>query len=190
MPTRREFLQAGTAAAALPFLPLASALPTARAGSLPISICDIRYPDSIVFAHQSRRLGCVVTGITDDIVTVIDGGIRERWRQESVMIAGLTRFPAFHCFERLAEDCGRSVLYHADHIYHDNGIVEHKLTAPASLLGRLRDALAAGDHWACSIADCMSRIDRVDTRLEAIAVKTITANHSPAAGHLESWLIV
>jgi len=190
MPNRRDFLRLGTAAAALPFVPLAPVVPIARAESPLISFCDFRYPDGLVFAHQSRRLGCSVNGITDDIVPVIDWGLSERWQQGGLMIAGLTRFPAFCCFDRLARDCGRSVLYHADHIYHDNGVVEHKLTAPPPILRSLQAALAAGDHWARSIADCMSRIDRVDTRLEAITVKTTTPYHKSAVGHLESWLIV
>ncbi len=189
MNNRREFFQLGMAAISLPFMSCGCSRLTANPNPLYTSIYDIRYPDSIVFAQESQRLGSRIDGIRDDIMPVLDGGLRERWQKEAVIIAGLTRFPAFYYFDRLASATGHRVLYHAEHVYHADGHVAHKLTAPAWALGEARHALLVGEHWGRSVAHVMRLFSSVDTQLVSVTVETGAPNPSSGIGHLESWLI-
>ncbi len=186
MSSRREFFQLAIAAVSVPFVYAGLRRPSDRRFT---SVYDIRHPDSIVFGQESRRLGSRIHGIRDDIVPVLDGGLCQRWQREAVVVAGLTRFAAFYHLERLANANNRRVWYHAEHLYHADGYMEHKLTGPVWALQAASHTLGSGEHWARSIANIMTRIDAVPTQLGTVTVETHAANKGSGIGHLESWLI-
>jgi hypothetical protein len=184
--SRREFFQLAMAAASVPFV---YSGPTKNSNRLITSVYDVRYPDSIVFGQESQRLGSTINGIQDDVVPVLDAGLSQLLQRDTVLVAGLTRFAAFYHLERLANANNGRVLYHAEHLYHGNGHMEHKLTAPVWALKDARYTLLAGEHWACSIANIVTGIDGGHTQLATVTVETRALNASSGIGHLESWVI-
>lgn len=186
MSNRREFFKFAMAAASVP---LAYAGLRRNSDRLFTSVYDVRYPDSIVFGQESQRLGSAINGIQDNIIPVLDAGLSQLLQRDTVIVAGLTRFAAFYHLERLANANNGRVLYHAEHLYHGNGHIEHKLSAPVWALEDARYTLLAGEHWARSIANIVTGIDGGHTQLATVTVETRALNASSGIGHLESWVI-
>ena len=117
MASRREFLQAGLAASVLPIAASAGeSAPEAldKAPSFYKVVFDERFPASVAFAGEMKKLGMPVHGIKGDITDLWYYDLYERWKQGPVAIAGLTAHGALFCLERLAWDHGMRVVYRAD----------------------------------------------------------------------------
>jgi hypothetical protein len=116
MASRREFIQAGIVASALPMIGSAGhpAAPPA-APAFYKAIFDHRFPASVEFGRQMERLGESVHGIHGDITDLWYHDLYHRWKQGPAAITGMTAHGALFCLERLAWDHGMRVLSRTEH---------------------------------------------------------------------------
>lgn len=123
MANRREFLQMGIAASALPvstglMLPNTSSTAENISPSIPIYkvIFDNRYAVARVFAKDTENAGGKTYGIDGDITSLWYHDLRHRWKKGPAAIAGLTDANALFCLEQLAwSACQMHLIYCAEH---------------------------------------------------------------------------
>ncbi len=127
MASRREFLQIGVAALALPIS--ARGVSPAIAGlagepaRVPLYkvVFDKRFPASRKFADEAKSLGVSIHGMKGDITALWFHDLYARWKQGPAAIAGLTAHGPIFCLERLAWDQRMRVVFRADHRYREVG---------------------------------------------------------------------
>jgi len=131
MTTRREFLQAGVAACAVPVaLSARTAAATALPGKNPLEsgqmrfhlvVFDERFSEGVLFARHFERLGIAVRPIRGDMTRVWLDEIEPCWSRRPVSIAGLTAHGPLFCLERLAWDYGMRVVFRDEHAQASDG---------------------------------------------------------------------
>jgi hypothetical protein len=195
MTSRREFLQIGIAASALPFAAQAArvtgldGLGGASAGSsssVPLYkvVYDTRFAASVAFGRRARSLGAPVHAIQGDMTRLWFDDIYHRWKESPAAIAGLTAQGPLFCFERLAWDQGMRVVFRAEH-----GATEHVLSGPESLLVDARSVLASAD-WAAEMATIVTRCPSGRAEIGSAAVGCARVSGlAPADEPLYSWVI-
>ncbi len=194
---RRIFLEAA-AASALPAIVSARAndagSPSAvrTRGAVHTVLIDERYAPSRTVGGRLRAAGADVHPVPDgDLTQVWLRHIGPAWRQHPVTVAGLTARPALFCLEQLALSCGLRVVFHAEHVVHEQGRTEHHLLrgAPAAGLSAL-DLSLAGVLWPSRIAQVIAAYSSPAVperfgRSEAALHPTLP----PGAQLLTSWVI-
>jgi hypothetical protein len=211
MTNRRQFLQIGLAAGALP---LAShnafatgtepaRMPTGVAAALPggaehgtvvlyKAVYDSRFADSVAFAKRARALGLPLQEIEGDITSFWFHELDQRWRRgeragSPVAIAGLTAHGALFCLERLAWDQRMRVVFRAEHAAAPSGSLEHRLSGPVAMLDA-SGVGAMGEGWAESMADVLAACPRGLAELSSRCIATSVAR-AAGAETLYSWVI-
>jgi hypothetical protein len=165
MASRREFLQAGIAALALPISAHASLSPAAAApeNAIPVTplykvVFDERFPESVAFGAEARSLGLPAHPICGDITDLWFHDLDAQWKKKPAAVAGLTAQGPLFCLERLAWDHGMRVVFRGDHHYLPGGAVEHALTGPESVVQQAASLRADGDDWAARVANLVAHI--------------------------------
>jgi hypothetical protein len=116
MASRREFIQAGIVASALPIIGSAGDLATQpSAPAFYKVVFDHRFPASREFGREMEKSGASVCGIHGDITDLWFHDLYHRWKQGPAAIAGMTAHGALFCLERLAWDHGMRVLSRTEH---------------------------------------------------------------------------
>jgi len=152
-------------------------------------IYDTRFPESVAFGRRAAALGAPVHAIDGDMTRLWFDDIYHRWKKAPVAIAGLTAHGPLFCFERLAWDQGLRVVLRVEHGDDTSGVVKHVVSAPQSMLGLSRAALARTD-WAVGIADVVTRCPRVRTESGECAVAAARVDGTLATDTLlYSWVI-
>ena len=193
MTSRREFLQAGISATALPLASRA-----ARAAELPAVervhpykvVYDGRFPDSIAFARRAETIGLSVHAIKGDVTRFWYDDLYYRWKKGPAAIAGLTGHGALFCLEHLARDQRMRVVFRAVHTF-VSGSVEHELTGPPAMV---RDAMALdarATRWGSCLADVIARCPSGRTEITHVRARSGVGADEAAAddGALYSWVI-
>lgn len=201
MTTRREFLQAGLAASALPFgtaaFTSADPIPdAAAASSAPLAatafykvVFDERFPESVAFAAEMQRRGSVIHGITGDMTDLWYHDLHAQWRTNPAPIAGLTAHGPLFCLERLAWDYGMRVVFRAEHQYRADACMEHTLSAPDALLREAANLTSAGEQWSRQMATLVSRCP-LPGPLSSASILSSSAHRGDAdRDPLFSWVI-
>jgi len=196
MASRREFLQMGVAALALPISARAGlkspALATTGAeyARVPLYkvVYDERHASSRAFASEVKELGVAVHGIRGDITGLWFNDLDARWKKDPVAIAGLTEHGPLFCLERLAWDHGMRVIYRADHTYHD-GYMEHELSGSERMLREAVELSSSGPEWSARVASLLTRCPASRTQASQLTVVTPTAKRAGDPDHLVSWVI-
>lgn len=127
MANRREFLQAGIAAASLPIVGSAfDSPPAAASASAPLYklIVDDRFPAGVVFGTAAMRRGVSVHWIKGDVTGLWFHDLDLRWKNAPVAIAGLTQESSLFCLELLARDRGLRLLYRTEHRVGSDGSLQ------------------------------------------------------------------
>jgi hypothetical protein len=196
MASRREFLQIGVAALALPISARAGLAPaiSSRANeSAPTPlykvIFDERFASSRAFAGEGKRLGASIYGIKGDITDLWFNDLDARWKKKPVGIAGLTEHGPLFCLERLAWDHGMRVVYRADHTYRPDGYMEHELSGSERMLREAVDLSSSGPDWSSRTASLLTRCPASPAQASKMTVVTPTAKHADDPEHLVSWVI-
>jgi len=137
---RREMLQSGIAATALPVVGGAGWLPAPQRGDvgvqpLPIYkvIFDQRVGEARAFGQEMLRQGLAVQPFDGDMTNLWYDDLYPRWRRSPVAIAGLTAHGPLFCLERLAWDFDMRVVLRADHRRAATGSFGRALTGQLSL---------------------------------------------------------
>jgi hypothetical protein len=196
MASRREFLQIGVAALALP-ISARTGLTPAVSGlanqSVPTPlykvVFDQRFLSSRAFAGEVKRLGGPVFGIKGDITDLWFHDLDARWKREPIGIAGLTEHGPLFCLERLAWDHGMRVVYRADHTYRSDGYMEHELTGSEQMLREAVDLSSSGANWTSRMASLLTRCPASRAQASKMTVVTPTARPADDPEHLVSWVI-
>lgn len=195
MSSRREFLQMGVAAIALPIsahavLSPASSILNGEPAATPLYkvAFDERFSSSRAFAEEAERLGVPVHGIKGDMTDLWYHDLYARWKQGPAAIAGLTAHGPIFCLERLAWDQRMRVVFRADHRYRADGLIEHALSGPASML-RQAAALSGEMNWSSEIANLVMKCpaSRSQTSQSNVIGPTVKRTDDPE--HLISWVI-
>jgi hypothetical protein len=196
MASRREFLQIGVAALALPIsartgLTPAVSGPAIQSVPTPLYkvIFDQRFLSSRAFAGEVKRLGAPVYGIKGDITDLWFHDLDARWKREPIGIAGLTEHGPLFCLERLAWDHGMRVVYRADHTYRPDGYMEHELTGSEEMLREAVDLSSSGANWSSRMATLLTRCPANRAQASKMTVVTPTARLAEDPEHLVSWVI-
>ena len=159
MTSRREFLQIGITATALPL-----ASKAARAAKQPAAehvrlykvVYDLRFPDSVAFAERAKALGLFVHAIEGDMTRFWYDDLYHRWKEGPAAIAGLTGRGAMFCFEQLARDRGMRSVFRAMHTLDAAGRVEHDLAGPLPMVRDSMDLDTRGGRWAACMAEVVA----------------------------------
>jgi hypothetical protein len=197
---RRIFLEAA-AASALPAI--ASARPHVAGGQAPLPSCtaihsfliDARHAPSRTAGERLRAAGTDVHTLSDgDVTQVWLRHIAPAWRERPVTIAGLTARPALFCLEQLALGSGLRVVFHAEHVVHDEGRTEHRLLRGAAAAGIAPHDLAlAGLLWPSRVAQAI--VTRASQQSHAVRERLGRSEAAldpplpPRAQLLTSWII-
>jgi len=196
MASRREFLQMGVAALALPIsaraalgtpVPAAAAAESARVPLYKV-VYDERHAPCRAFAGEAKGLGVAVHGIRGDITGLWFNDLDARWKKEPVAIAGLTEQGPLFCLERLAWDHGMRVIYRADHTYRD-GYMEHDLSGSDRMLREAVELSSSGPDWSARVASLLTRCPASRAQASKLTVGTPAAKQAGDPGHLVSWVI-
>jgi hypothetical protein len=187
MASRREFLQMGVAALALPISPH---IPDTEPATTPVYkiVFDQRFPSSCAFAEEAERLGVPVHGIRGDMTDLWYHDLYARWKQGPAAIAGMTAHGAIFCLERLAWDQRMRVVFRADHRYQTEHSIEHALSGPAPLL-RQAVRLSQETNWAPKMASLVAHCPANRSPLSLANVIGPAVPHREDPEHLISWLI-
>jgi hypothetical protein len=195
MASRREFLQIGVAALALPisargispaFEGLAGE--TARVPLYKI-VFDERFPASRGFADEAKSLGAAVHGMKGDITDFWFHDLYARWKRGPAAISGLTAHGPIFCLERIAWDQRMRVVFRADHRYRDDGTIEHALSGPESMLHEAASLHNVSTDWARRMANLVNRCPAERSQSSQTNIVASTAKDASDPDHLISWVI-
>ena len=196
MASRREFLQVGIAALALPISAHAALAPAAAAADstrpvIPLykAVFDERFPASVAFGTEARNLGLLTHSIRGDITDLWFYDLDAQWKKKPVAVAGLTAQGALFCLERLAWDHGMRVVFRGDHRICRTKTIEHVLTGPkrGAQAAALQETATVG---AARIATLVAHLpEGIPTPAKATirGRATVPANVEPEG--LISWVI-
>ena len=158
MTNRREFLQIGITATALPLaVGAARAAGASHATAVPLYkvIYDTRFAASRAFAERARASGLTVQAIDGDMTRVWYTDLYHQWRKQPVAIAGLTAHGAMFCFEQLAHDHGLRVVFRAEHRLNAGQGTDHELSGPLQML-QAGTVLQREAAWGACMADVIT----------------------------------
>lgn len=197
MASRREFLQVGIAALALPISAHAALAPAAAAADsarpvIPLYkvVFDERFPASVAFGTEARNLGLLTHSIRGDITDLWFYELDAQWKKKPVAVAGLTAQGALFCLERLAWDHGMRVVFRGDHQYLPDDAIEHVLTGPQSVVSQAARLQDDGDGWPARIATLVAHLPEASPAPAKATIRgraTVPANVEPEG--LISWVI-
>ncbi|HEY6904106.1 MAG TPA: hypothetical protein VI216_07335 [Candidatus Acidoferrales bacterium] len=195
MASRREFLQIGVAALALPISARGISPAIAELAGEPARVplykvvFDERFPASRNFADEAKTLGVPVHGMKGDITDFWFNDLYHRWKQGPAAIAGLTAHGPIFCLERLAWDQRMRVVFRADHRYGEGASIEHAFSGPDSMLREAAALGSAGSDWTSRIASLVTRCPASRSQSSQSNVIASTVKHADDPDHLISWVI-
>jgi hypothetical protein len=194
MASRREFLQIGVAALALPISARAGVKSTGAPGeSAPAQlykvIYDERHASGRAFASEVKRLGASLQAMKGDITDFWFNELDARWKKEPVAVAGLTEHGPLFCLERLSWDHGMRVVYRADHTYRPGGYIEHELYGSERMLREAVELSSSGPDWSTRVASLLTRCPTTRAQASKLTIVTPAAEQAGDPEHLVSWVI-
>jgi hypothetical protein len=194
MASRREFLQIGVAALALPISARAGVKATGAPGeSAPAQlykvIYDERHASGRAFASEVKRLGASLQAMKGDITDFWFNELDARWKKEPVAVAGLTEHGPLFCLERLSWDHGMRVVYRADHTYRPGGYIEHELYGSERMLREAVELSSSGPDWSTRVASLLTRCPTTRAQASKLTIVTPAAEQAGDPEHLVSWVI-
>lgn len=197
MTNRREFLQIGLAATALPLAggllaTAADAAVVASAPAIPLYkiLFDAEFAHGRQFGEAAARLGVPFHAMArGDVTDFWYHDLDLAWRNAPQAIAGFTRHGPLFVLERLAWDRGMRVVLRAEHRPAGDGAIKHVLTGPGASLSRAAALVPAGDEWMSVMAGVVSQCAAGCSETTTRTVVTRTAQRLPDDAPFYSWVI-
>jgi hypothetical protein len=196
MTNRREFLQIGLAATALPvagglFSPSAEAAVATTAPAIPLYkiLFDAEFAQGRQFGDAAARLGVAVHAMAGgDVTDFWYHDLDLAWRETPRAIAGFTRHGPLFVLERFGWDRGMRVVLRAEH-RPAGGFIEHVLTGPSASLARAAALVPAGDEWMSVMAGVVTQCAAGCSAPTTQTVVTRTTQGLPGNEPFYSWVI-
>jgi hypothetical protein len=197
MTNRREFLQIGLAATALPLAggllaPAADAAAVAPAPAIPLYriLFDAEVAQGRQFGEAAARLGVPFHAMArGDVTDFWYHDLDLAWRNAPQAIAGFTRHGPLFVLERLAWDRGMRVVLRAEHRPAGDSAIEHVLTGPSASLSRAAALVPAGDEWMSVMAGVVSHCAAGCSETTTRTLVTRTGQRLPDNESFYSWVI-
>jgi hypothetical protein len=197
MTNRREFLQTGIAASALPLSINALLSPsTAEASgrvrqvSLYKAIFDRRYAEGHAFAREVARFRVPTHELQYGDITEVYDELDVLWRKEQVAIAGLTQFGPLFVLERLARERDMRVALRVEHQVRADGTLAHIVAAHPETMALAEQLSSRELEWPTIMAALASHCRPHDAAPTAGTIVTPGGRpillHEPAAQVPES----
>ncbi len=198
MTNRREFLQIGLAATALPaagglFSSGAEATVAPSVPTIPLYkvLFDDRFAQGKAFGDVASNLGLACHAMqAGDVTDFWYHDLDLAWRAEPKPIAGFTRHGPLFVLEHFGWDRGLRVVFRAEHHSLGGGVIEHRLSGPAESLSTAAALIPAGNDWvrlmAATVTQCAAGCSQPAER----TVVTRGAASLPDDETFYSWVIV
>lgn len=192
MPSRRQVLSTGTAAAAWgltgPWHAAASAIPTPAFPARPdLVLVDDRFAEARAFAAGLSDMGVTSIATQGDIGRLWHESVRHEAARNRLRIAGMARPAEFFVLETLAREAGLRLIYTGRHEGRCRQQQKHTVrlaSDPAFLIQACRR-----DSWPHALAAALTRVPRDTGPMQAAE----TVQNMPARvdhpGVLVSWLL-
>jgi hypothetical protein len=159
MQTRREFIQLGLAASAIPVL---VGLPSLAGSRRPNAVVfDERFPPGPELAREAQKQGLRTYGLRGEVTSLWYRDLEPSWRGGPMMVTGLTSESALFCLELLARDRGMRLVFRSDHW------------------------LGADGRWSPAASGLLSRCSDGPAAPVPVPLPDLGRNHS----HLVSWVL-
>lgn len=176
MTNRRQFLQIGVTATALPLASRAAHAAGVDLGgveSVPLYavVYDTRFAASVAFARRAEALGFRIEAIEGDMTQLWYDELYHRWQRGPAAIAGLTAHGPLFCFDQLARDQGMRVVFRGEHRPTAGG-TSHDFSGPATMLA---DAIGIGSSngsFGAPMADVVANCPRGRNEISNAATET------------------
>ncbi|MET0292224.1 MAG: hypothetical protein ABW136_07630 [Steroidobacteraceae bacterium] len=194
MSNRRELLQLGMAAIALP---LGRAARAARSQGAPRvvapvelhkAVYDTRFAASRAFGERMTAHGIATASTAGDVTALWYDSLHAQWQKAAAPIAGLTARGPLFCLERLAWDYGMRVIFRAEHSSSSDGMIRHDIEGAG-----VPDAfqrLATDANWVSVVSDVMVRYPHSGAQQTGVRFDTLRpALQLPEGEPLYSWVI-
>jgi hypothetical protein len=197
MTNRREFLQIGLAATALPaagglFSSGAEATVAPSVPTIPLYkvLFDDRFAQGKAFGDVASNLGLACHAMqAGDVTDFWYHDLDLAWRAEPKPIAGFTRHGPLFVLEHFGWDRGLRVVFRAEHHSLGGGVIEHRLSGPAESLSTAAALIPAGNDWvrlmAATVTQCAAGCSQPAER----TVVTRGAASLPDDETFYSWVI-
>ncbi len=197
MTNRREFLQIGLAATALPaagglFSSGAEATVAPSVPTIPLYkvLFDDRFAQGKAFGDVASNLGLACHAMqAGDVTDFWYHDLDLAWRAEPKPIAGFTRHGPLFVLEHFGWDRGLRVVFRAEHHSLGGGVIEHRLSGPAESLSTAAALIPAGNDWvrlmAAKVTQCAAGCSQPAER----TVVTRGAASLPDDETFYSWVI-
>ena len=197
MTNRREFLQIGLAATALPaagglFSSGAEATVAPSVPTIPLYkvLFDDRFAQGKAFGDVASNLGLACHAMqAGDVTDFWYHDLDLAWRAEPKPIAGFTRHGPLFVLEHFGWDRGLRVVFRAEHHSLGGGVIEHRLSGPAESLSTAAAHIPAGNVWvrlmAATVTQCAAGCSQPAER----TVVTRGAASLPDDETFYSWVI-
>lgn len=197
MTNRRQFLQIGLAATALPLAggllaPTSGAAVVATAPAIPLYkiLFDAEFAQGRRFGEAAARLGFPFHAMArGDVTDFWFHDLDLAWRNAPHAIAGFTRQGPLFVLERLAWDRGMRVVLRAEHRPAGDGAIEHVLTGPGASLSHAAALVPAGDEWMSVMAGVVTQCAAGCSETTTQTVVTRTGQQLPDNEPFYSWVI-
>ena len=196
MTNRREFLQIGLTATAMPLAGGLFASTQAAAkehvADIPLYkiVFDADFAQGRQFGEAAARLGVPFHAMArGDVTDFWYHDLDLAWRAAPQAIAGFTRHGPLFVLERLAWDRGMRVVLRAEHRPAGDGAIEHVLTGPSASLSRAAVLVPAGDEWMSVMAGVVSQCAAGCSAPTTQTIITRASQGLPGNEPFYSWVI-
>lgn len=197
MTNRREFLQIGLAATALPVAGglFASGVQAAVSSPPPVMplykvLFDDRFAEGKAFGEVASHLGLACHAMQGgDVTDFWYHDLDLAWRAEPKPIAGFTRHGPLFVLEHSGWDRGLRVVFRAEHRSLGDGVIEHRLSGPAESLNTAAALAPAGSDWVRLMAAMVTQCAAGCSQPAERTVVTRGADRLPDDETFYSWVI-
>lgn len=153
------------------------------------AVFDRDFAEARSFARAVRARGIATQAIRGDVTSLWYDDLYFRWREGSVVTAGLTGRSALFCLEQLARDAGHRVLLRVNHTQTADGAVEHAFHGPDDLVASAGRLLSDCGDWGAGIASLVAKCRRSASTSASRPLVETPIPFSPWSEPLVSWVI-
>ena len=192
LPTRREFLEGGLAAAAA--ITVAPPALAAAGTSLPLYavVHDLRFAAGRSFAAEAQRQGVPVKAIDGKVHALWHDDLYHHWNSQPLPLAGMTTHDALFLLAMMGRDAGMRVIYRAHHRLGPKGeALAHATFGPPDLLTRHPRFGGPDVRWGTAAARIVTAWPRTAAAMRSSASTIGHADrHAISRDGLVTWLMV